>query len=255
MKINSTSRDFPFQSVYTNISPIITKQDKLSIRMFPEIKNGYNNESPDFLLIDSMKENKSTYKNPHLGDVIKEDRNAFFKNINIVKDSIKVIDMLKTRKEYSQDLKYLKCIASSDDLNLMKQRHQINHRQSLTNSESQKDFLKIDKEHDKEIFNKNINQISYEYSPKHHYRFKKCLDLNSKENSVNNLKLNIDPRKSSYFPNFNEYSIRENYAENKERFLNFKTKDYMSYNCITDENNVRNSCDILTRKWDTFYEK
>jgi hypothetical protein len=117
------------------------------------------------------------------------------------------------------------------------------------------DYLKIDRELDKEIFNKNIKHISYEYSPKHHYRFKNCLDLNSKENSVNNLKLNIDPRKSSYFANFNDYSIGENYAENKEKFLNFKKKDFMSYNCITDENNVRNSCEILTRKWDTFYEK
>ena len=62
MKINSVSPDFPLAFKYSNISPIKTKPEKVTIKMFPEIKNGYNNESPDFLLIDSMKENKSTYK-------------------------------------------------------------------------------------------------------------------------------------------------------------------------------------------------
>lgn len=255
MKINAMSPDFPFKSNYANISPIKTQEEIVYIKMFPQIKNGFNNESPDFLLIDSMKENKSTYKNPFLGDVIKEDRNAFFKNMNIARNSIKLIDMLKTRKEYSQDLNYLKCIASADDLSLMKQRQQINFRQANNNTKEQRVFYKLDKESNPELLKTKLREINYRYSPKQHYRFKNCLDLKIEDNHEHNLKLKIDPKKSAYFSNYNDYCITENYFENGNKFLKFRKKMTNSFNCITDEREMKKSYDVLTRKWDSFYEK
>jgi len=255
MKINSVSPDFPLAFNYSNISPIKAKPEKVTMKMFPEIKNGYNNESPDFLLIDSMKENKSTYKNRFLGDVIKEDRNAFLKNLRIARNSIKMIDTLKTRKEYSQDIRYLKCIASLDDLNLMNQRQQINTRQNINNLKEPNVFFKLDKENQPENLKEKLKKIHYEYTPKHNYRFKHCLDMNSLDNNEHQLKLKIDPRKSTYLSNFNDYNITENFAENGEKFLKFRKKNMKSYNCITDKNNMIQSSEVLTRKWDTFFEK
>ena len=61
--INRTSQEFPMKTFYGNLNPITQKADRPIIKLFPDLRNGFNNESPDFFRMDSMRENETSY--PH----------------------------------------------------------------------------------------------------------------------------------------------------------------------------------------------
>jgi hypothetical protein len=262
MKFNAVSQDFPLKCNHVNVSPIKPKDMKSSMRIFNDIKNGFNNESPDFFRIDSMNENKQSYKNPYLGEVIQEDRNLFFKNTNKTRELIQIIERLKCRKEYSQDPKYLKCVTSNDDMEIINKRNKINLEKmnSMEKNNSPIVYYKLDKNTNHELFDKKAKQLHYEYSPKHHYLVKKSIDtlntLDSNNNdALTNLKLTIDPKKSASLKNYNDYNIRENCEEDGEKFLKFKKKEVDVYNCLLDTHEKKSPGNYVSKKWGSFYEK
>ena len=121
---NAVSSDFPLPlSQYS----IINKQ-RVKIRN-PITKNlevfCYNSEAPDAFRLDNLKENKNGYKNPFLDEIIPVNRNEIFKQMEFNANQVKLIDYIKSRREYSQNPLILKYIRTDFDFEMEKKREQI----------------------------------------------------------------------------------------------------------------------------------
>jgi hypothetical protein len=260
MKLNAISQDFPFKVNQCNISPIKTKENRPSLKIYTEIKNGFNNESPDFFRLDSMQENKLTYKNPYLEEVIPEDRSAFYKNMQKAKDQITIIDMIKSSRNFSQDPKVLKqFIAGVDDRDVIAKRNRVKLlREKAYEAEEKKPKYQILANKEDNAYMKALIKLNYDYSPKHNFLIKNSLNLSNSESLINpntSLKLPFDYKKSSYIRNHNDYNIKENIKENEDKFFYFNKKPVKCYNCITDEKVDVQPGVYKAKRWESFYEK
>jgi hypothetical protein len=266
MMTNATSQDFPLRSKFGNLIPSHIKENRTGLKIFADKKNGYNNECPDFLKIDCLKEVKLSYKNPFLDDVKNEDRSIYLKNTNKIKEQIELIDKLKTKKEYSQNPNYLKLISSSNDINILRKRDSLNNFDSSgfennnvdTSNSQHKIFYSLKKSYDPESYRKKIKTLDGQYSPKIYFGIKNSLQLDQKDfidNVDTPLNLKIDPRKSSYLRNMNSFKIGDSPNENKEKFFNFEKKNVQIFDPISDRIVTVKPDNYVSPKWDAFYEK
>jgi hypothetical protein len=263
MMINATSREFPLKSQYGNLSPKHAKAARTGLRIFSELKNGFNHESPDFLKIDSMQEIKSSYRNPFLGEIKKEDRSLYLKNINKTREQISVLDKLKSRREFSQNPSYLKYVTNSYDAQIELKRNGskiILHNQGdqIFENDKKKNFYTLRKSYDPEMYKKKIKTLDGQYSPKIYFSIKNSLQFEPNDylqNCETPLQLNIDPKKSSYLKNFNDFNLNENLKENQAKFFNFKKKEVNLFDPIADRIVTVKPDNFKSPKWDTFYEK
>ena len=240
MKINAISEEFPLFNKYSNKSPIKTiKQEKPSIKMFTNIKNGFNNESPDFLRLDSMKENSHFYRNKFLSDIKTTDRSQFFKeDLNSVKEQIYHLKNIKENKSLSQNDKILRKIGSSYDTQLMKKRNneinsKLNENLNICESSKNKRFFEIEK----------IPKINFKY---------KNVSLTSEDNSKF---LKIKNYASSYLKMSNDYSIKEADNHDMSKYYIKEKLNTKSYDCINDTYTQRNSEKLLFMKHGDFFKK
>ena len=107
----SVSENFP---LYHNenipvYSPIKEKKHKKNIS---NIRIMVSNEHPDIFRIKGIKE--GGYKNPFLNEVLKVDRDEYFKKMQEVGKKIKLIDVIKSSRKYSQDPKYFSLINNDE---------------------------------------------------------------------------------------------------------------------------------------------
>lgn len=259
MKINAVSQDFPLQSFHANKSPHVPHASKPTLKLFNHIKNGFNNESPNFFRIDSMKENSHFYQNPFLNKVIEEERNSFFKSTNDIKGQIKLINDLKMRREYSQDPKMIKCVGSVTDLEILKKRNSgklgnINTKEYAStinsrtiNSDNANSIVSIKKKNNDKVLDRN-------YSPRNHHYIKKSLD-NAAESKYYSEVGKFDPKSSSYLTLSGDYNIGENGTENLSKFIIHDKKEVNIYNCLTGKSATVKPDKYLSNKWGSFYEK
>ena len=112
----SVSEDFPLY--HSELIPIY------HAHKLPEHKKNVSNvritvsnEHPDLFRIKGMKE--GGYMNPFLNEILKVDREEFFKKIEETGKKIRMIDVIKNSRKYSQDPKYLNLI-NNDDFNKKK---------------------------------------------------------------------------------------------------------------------------------------
>jgi hypothetical protein len=247
MKFNSLSYDFPFQTghSYRAEKPIRKEYSK----QCNELRNSYNNESPDFFRLDAMKENPKMYKNPYLSEVIKFDRNEVYKENDKTQQHISFINEIKKRREWSQNPNYLKMVKGCNDRNVIEKRNKVktdpyvpkeNYLNLDTKSESYKDTLK---------------HLHDNYSPRHNIQVKKTLDLTRPSESNTRLSLDLDPWYSGGFKNWNSYDISENEKPKEKCFLGFNKKAADIYNCITDTKHKVTPDRYIVDKWSNFYEK
>jgi len=124
MKLNSISHDFPF-SIKNERREASPPPQKPATKFLYHLRNSFNNESPDFLRLDVLKENPKGYKNPYLDEVIPIDRNNYFKELNHTRDHINLINKIKSNRELSQDIKYLKIVKGKLDRDIMNKRMNI----------------------------------------------------------------------------------------------------------------------------------
>lgn len=207
--INASSRDFPMKTFYGNVSPQKDIRDKAIIRLFPDLRNGFNNESPDFFRMDSMKENTTGYKNPYLNVVKTVDRSLFYKNNESCIDHINMINKVKCRKELSQNPKVLKQLCFSTDINNLENKL---HKESKTNPYM---YKTLSSDFNNPEYEKKIKTLNYEYLPNHHYLTKnsfnfKRVNENQFINSGNNIQqINEDAK------NEEKLESTKNYSSNK----------------------------------------
>lgn len=261
---NAVSEDFPFQVKYGNVS----KHPKPRIVQQRDCKtNFYNNESPDFFRISSMKEDPHGYHNPYLDEVLKVDRSEEFKKLDFVQQQIRLIDQIKSRREYSQNPKILRYIRSDFDISMQEKRER-NQKESSKFNESAKYCLTSTKPEDLKMYNDTLKKLVH-ISPKMSYKLKETLDLSNVEKignegiavtdydkkNLETLKCPIEPRKSGYLCNLNDYHISEADKFDPSSCFTFNRKPHVRYNPLKDMVESEKLPPVINQKWDSFSQK
>lgn len=255
---HSISKDFPFY--HNPIIPIFQSEKKIpkGKKIIPS--NLYTNEHPDFFKLDYMKE--KGYTNPYLNEVLKVDRSEQFKKIESNAERIQIINLLKSNRKYSQDPNMLKFVQSEFDLEMYNKRQRI--------KEEKKNIKKDDKlYYSTESGDPNYIQFIKklgDFSPKMNFHTKKYLDINdnialgnyniSKENfnKIKKIKCEIEPQKSSYLSNCNDFNISESQDRNKNKEFYHKRKIIMKTSLISGCNEKIKLPPARNERWGSFYE-
>ena len=265
------SKDFPL--FHTNLIPIHINKVKLSKKPH---RNTFilTNEHPDFFKLDGMKE--EGYRNPYLNEVIKFDRNDYYKNIDYARKQLNLINFINSDRKYSQDPKIIRYIINANSKELNKKREQI-----------LKDKIKIKKRHLTQENNQNIKQLSIrdkvlnkleKYIPKIDYKMTSTIDyskpikteyqtLNETRNFKNDETLEkrgenllkkynffLDSKKSAYLKNFNDYKISEAQQRDLNKGLNYQRKPALRYNLIEGKYNIIIPPAYRGESWGIFHE-
>jgi hypothetical protein len=247
MILNSVSYDFPFK-IKSEVRLSSPPPQKPPTKFFYDLRNSFNNESPDFFRLDAMKENPLGYKNPFLEEVIQVDRRYYLKELEKTREHINIIDKIKTRRDWSQDTNYLKLVKGKNDRDLMNKRLNIKNDKIVT----EKNFIPFPETDDR--YHNKLKQLN-SYSPKHNYNVKNTFKRGHSYDTNYKISLDIDPKGSSYLGNYNTYNIKDNDRYHEKEFLCFKKNDTKLYNCIIDEKTDISPDVYVSPKWSKYYEK
>jgi hypothetical protein len=247
MKFNSLSYDFPLSSGHSFRAERPGRREYS--KQCNELRNSYNNESPDFFRLDAMKENAKMYKNPYLSEVIKFDRNEFYKETDKTKQHINFIDAIKQKRDWSQNANYLKMVKGCNDRDVIEKRNKVKTDPYVP----KENYLGL--EDTSQQYKDTLKHLHINYSPKHHIMVKKTLDLTQPSESNTKLSLDLDPWYSGGFKNWNSYNISENEHPRDKCLISFGKKQAELYNCITDTKRKVLPDRYVCDKWSNFYEK
>ena len=261
---NYISEDFPLpRAKYEKIK---INHQNVPVKIRKNLSNFYNNELPDLFKLDTMVENKNGYNNPYLNEVIKLDRSEEFKKMNFNRKQIKIIDFIKSRREYSQNPDILKYIRSDFDIEMQNKRERVLkekdeekpiYKYTLTEENEPRKGLyiqtlkklnqltpKLNVIHKRDIIKENVIPISKSVNVSIH-------DLEK----VKSLNCDIEPMKSSYIANKNDFKISEAEKFNiNDRYFFFDRKPLIEYNPIKDKEEVKNRPPLMNNKWEAFNE-
>lgn len=267
MKVNEISPDFPFHASHEAVQslPLTHRTSLPKLHLNPT--NCYNNESPSMFRLDSMTQNKNGYNNPFLDEVIRVDRSEEFKKMHFNKEQINLIDKIKTRREYSQNPKILRYIRNEFDISMQNKRDRnamerknpkTIHKYTLTDSDANKNI--------KEKYNETISQL-YHINPKLSYKTKRNLNLDNVSSISNGKMISsydkenyrtltciLDPKKSAYMKNVNDYHISEADMYDEKKAFHFDQKEKTSYNMIKDKIETIKPPVVRNHRWDSFHE-
>ena len=161
MKSGAVSKDFPlhhnkFIPTYQN------PNEKKYTHNKSIINNTYTNEHPDLFRLDGMKE--GGYFNPFLNQIIKVDRNEYYKKLSLDRKNINFIDFMKTHRQYSQNPKLTRYISSGEQIELKRKRMALKNKNlSYTRNDSNCNnhlLTEINKNNDlKNNYNKEYNNL------------------------------------------------------------------------------------------------
>ena len=251
------SEDFPL--FHSSLIPIHnTEKRPIGKRIIPS--NIYTNEHPDFFKLDYMKE--KGYRNPYLDEVIKVDRSEQFKKIESNADRIALINYMKNNRKLSQDPKKLKFIQSEFDLEMHKKRQR---KKEEKNNKKEDSKMYLSSEPKDSNYLELVKQLN-DFSPRMTFHTRRYIDTKdnitlgkfniSRENfnKIKKIKSEIEPQKSSYLCNCNDYKISEAQNRDKNREFYHKRRDFIKTSlingfkekiCLPPERNER---------WGNFYE-
>ena len=258
----SVSKDFPLY--HSNIIPTYENpNDKKIVHRHPQSHNIITNEHPDIFRLDGLKE--GGYKNPFLDQIIKVDRNEYFKKLSEDRRNLNFIDFIKSNRKYSQEPKILRYIGDEDKVELSRKRRAFETR-SVTIDNSNKYVLTENT--NKKEYNDLLTHLNY-LSPKINYRIKRTLALNkSFDNSLNNNNVDTEPNKNLYkkinfeidknlarnFRNSSDFEIGYNKDDKKINEFIFNRKNIEQYNPVKDKMETIVPPPYKNPKWTNFLE-
>ena len=271
MKSGAVSEDFPlhhnkFIPTYQN------PNEKKYTHNISIINNTYTNEHPDLFRLDGMKE--GGYFNPFLNQIIKVDRNEYYKKLSLDRKNINFIDFMKTHRQYSQNPKLTRYISSCEEIELKRKRMALKNKNlSYTRNDSNcNNYLltEINKNNDlKKNYNKEYNNLIKtlnHFVPKIDYRIKNTLKINDVDNKKNNNSnndiendniykklLNINTKQYNNLRNINNYQINKTTMGEDDEF-SFDRKQIHRFNPIRDNIKIINPPSFKNGKWSTFLE-
>ena len=267
MSSNYLSAEFPLpKGKYEGVNPPHSKYSEYREKNRRCLSNLYNNELPDLFKLDTMEENKNGYHNPYLDEVLTIDRNEEFKKMNTNRKHIKIIDFIKSKREYSQNPEILKYIRSDFDIEMQKKRERVL-KEKKEEKESYKFTLTEENEPKKGMYINTLKKLNKFTSPLSFIQkrdiikdnvvpLSKSLNISPYDkNLIKSLKCYIEPQKSSYLKNLNCFNISEaeNYNMN-DRYFHFDRKPIVEYNPIKDIVEEKKRPQLLNQKWESFYE-
>ena len=267
----AVSKDFPLphnEYIPTYQNPY---EKKYSFKR-SKINNTYTNEHPEVFRLDGMKE--GGYHNPYLNQIIKVDRNEFFKKLSMDRKNINFIDFMKTERKYSQNPKLIRYISTDEEMELKRKRmgeksknysytkNDLNYNNCLLNDINKNNILKnnIRKEYNNLV--KNLKQ----FAPKIDYRIKNTLkisdeeknkNIKSNDNEIKNENIykkisNRNVRTFNNLRNFNSYQINKTTGKDDE-FI-FERKQVSQFNPIMDDIKIISPPPYINDKWSPFLE-
>ena len=257
-KSNSISKDFPLY--HSDLIPIYNSHKIIPKGKKILFSNIYTNEHPDFLKLDFMKE--KGYRNPYLDEVIKVDRSEQFKKLENNKARLELINFLKSNRKYSQDPSKLKYIQSEFEIEMYKKRKRI---ETIGNDFSQNKYL-ITEQNDPNYY-KILTKLNF-FAPKAHYQniqyrkntFEKNKSkgnlyiTNENMEKLRKIKSDIEPQKSAYLCNCNDYKISEAEKRDKNREFIFKRNDFNKVDIITGCKKKIKLPEERNERWGKFHE-
>ena len=228
----------------------------------------FNSEIPDAFRLDNLKENKNAYKNPFLNEILPVDRNEAFKKMDFNAKQVKLIDFIKSNREFSQDPKILKYIRTDFDVEMSKKREKLKFdNENKNNNNLLKNAISYDNLKDKKLFEKGLSILKTDI-PKISFKYKNQIDNKNLEPLLNtNYKISkfdkenfktfssdIDIKKSGCFGNINDYNIKEGDTLNDNLMCHIKRKSNSTYNVLTHRNEIINYPNIINNKWNKYQE-
>ena len=252
------SKDFPLY--HSPLIPLFKQEKNIpkGKKILPS--NIYTNEHPDFFKLDYMIE--KGYKNPYLNEVIKVDRSEQFKKIESNAERIGLINFIKSNRKYSQDPKIIKYIQSEFDVEMYKKRQKI--KEEKNNKKLNSKMHLSTEVGDSNYFN-YINKLGH-FSPKMTFHSRRYIDIKdnislgkyniSRENfnKIKKIQCEIEPQKSSYLSNYNDYRISEAQNRNKNKEFSLKRIDFVKFNLINDSKEKIKLPPERNERWSSFYE-
>ena len=255
----SVSEDFPlYHSENIPIySPVKVKKHQKNIS---KLRIMVSNEHPDIFRIKGIKE--GGYMNPFLNEVLKVDREEYYKKIEEVGKKIKLIDIIKSSRKYSQDPKYLSLINNDDYTNKKKL---IEY--SPLNINNEKPTFTLSLENNKNLLNtalrtlnKEKQRISRNYLQKN-IDFAKLKKIGDNfvidQNDIKKIKnihcsFNID--KSSYISNLNNFEFTESPKDEESKEFFYPRKPVYKLNPINNSKTLLLPPPYIFPRWSNFAE-
>ena len=255
----SVSEDFP---LYHNenipvYSPIKEKKHKKNIS---NIRIMVSNEHPDIFRIKGIKE--GGYMNPFLNEVLKVDRDEYFKKMQEIGKKIKLIDVIKSSRKYSQDPKYFSLINNDE---YYKSKNTIEYSKPEIYGQPPNFSLSLDSNNN--FLNNALRTLNKERKRITRNNTKKNIDLDKMKkigdnfiinqndiNKIKNVQCSFNLDKSSYISNLNNFEFSEIPKEDENKEFFYPRKPVYKLNPIMNTKTLLYPPPYIFPKWSNFAE-
>ena len=256
---NSVSEDFPLyhsEKIPVYCPPKEIKRQK----NISELRIMISNEHPDIFRIRGLKE--GSYNNPFLKEVLKVDRDEYYKKIQEIGKKVKLIDAIKSSRKYSQDQKYLSLI-NNDSYYKKNKLIEL----SPTNRQEKPDSCTLSLENKDNFLNTALRTLNREREKFSRNNTKNNIDLDKMEkigynyiinkddiNKIKTLNYDFDIDKSSYITNINNFKLSALLKDDENKKFFYPRKPVYNLNPINNIKIKINPPPYIFPKWSKFSE-
>ena len=255
----SVSEDFP---LYHNekIPVYSTIKEKKHKKNISNIRIMVSNEHPDIFRIKGIKE--GGYMNPFLNEVLKVDRDEYFKKMQEIGKKIKLIDVIKSSRKYSQNPKYFSLINNDE---YYKSKNTIEYSKPEIYGQPPNFSLSLDSNNN--FLNNALRTLNKERKRITRNNTKKNIDLDKMKkigdnfiinqndiNKIKNVQCSFNLDKSSYISNLNNFEFSEIPKEDENKEFFYPRKPVYKLNPIMNTKTLLYPPPYIFPKWSNFAE-
>ena len=257
----SVSEDFP---LYHNekIPVYIPPNEKKYNKKISNLRIMVSNEHPDIFRIKGMKE--GGYKNPFLNEVDKIDREEYYKKMQETCKKIKLIDIIKSSRKYSQNPEYLNLINNDS---YAKRKKLVEYNTSEKSEKSKFFSLSLENNKNNNFINNTIRSLDKDRIRFSRNYTKKHIDLDKLKkigdnylisqndlNKVKNIHCSFSLDKSSYISNISNFEFAEPETEIENHEFFYPRKPIYRFNPINNTKILFNPPPYIFPKWSNYAE-
>ena len=255
----SVSEDFPLYH-NENIPVYSAIKEKKHKKNISNIRIMVSNEHPDIFRIKGIKE--GGYMNPFLNEVLKVDRDEYFKKMQEIGKKIKLIDVIKSSRKYSQDPKYFSLINNDE---YYKSKNTIEYSKPEIYGQPPNFSLSLDSNNN--FLNNALRTLNKERKRITRNNTKKNIDLDKMKkigdnfiinqndiNKIKNVQCSFNLDKSSYISNLNNFEFSEIPKEDENKEFFYPRKPIYKLNPIMNTKTLLYPPPYIFPKWSNFAE-
>jgi len=217
MRVNINSSEFPLITLRKYPEDKSKRKSKIK-KLYNELKNNNNKESPDYLKLKLLPDNPQTRASNHISN--QKPYESKLNSNEFALEQLKEINELKKSPNNLNEKTYVK---NFSDLNFDEKRSRLlNYKPEKI--EFPDDYMS--KEIVKNLEKKMINSVSY--------RLKPSINITKMEENSKEIIYDFHPQKSSYLKNYNDFKISEGNS-NFKAVLTLPKKKTKDFNCVIDK--------------------